>query len=93
MRSAFEHALQRDPRNWYATLELATLDSVEGDKQEALERLDRVAQLNPREPLTSLVRQGVLSGRPVTIEALDAAFLERYCAVLSRRVGPDGTCT
>jgi uncharacterized membrane protein len=92
MRIAFDRALDRDPDNWYATLELAALDAIEGDPQSALERLQRVSELNPREPVTDQVRQGLFSGRPVSLETLDAIFLERYCQRLGREVGPDG-CT
>jgi O-antigen ligase len=92
MRIAFDRALDRDPDNWFATLELAALDAIEGDPQSALERLQRVSELNPREPVTDQVRQGLLSGRPVSLETLDAIFLERYCQRLGREVGPGG-CT
>ena len=90
VRTSFERALERDPRNWYAEIELATLDGVEGDKQSALAGLDRVAVLNPREPLTATVRQGVLSGRPVTLDQLYTDFLDRYCQQLGRTAGPNG---
>jgi hypothetical protein len=93
IRSSFDRALERDPRNWYAILELAALDGVEGDSQSALQRLDRVAQLNPREPLTAQVRQGVVSGQPMSLEALDAAFVARYCERLGREPGANGGCS
>jgi O-antigen ligase len=93
MRAAFEQALDRDPRNWYATLELAALDAVEGNAQASLDRLDRVAELNPREPVTDEIRRGVLKGRPVTLEELDDIFLERYCRVHGQELGPDGCVT
>jgi hypothetical protein len=48
--------------------------------------------LNPGEPVTDQVRQGLLSDRPVSLEMLDAIFLERYCQRLGREVGPGG-CT
>jgi hypothetical protein len=92
MRVAFERALERDPRNWYAALELAALDAIEGDRQGSLERLDRVAELNPQEELTNRVREGLLSDQPVSLQALDADFIERYCRRLGREVGPNG-CT
>ncbi len=93
VRSSFERALGRDPRSWYAELELAALDGIEGHKQSALARLDRVAELNPREGLTATVRQGVLSGKPVTLAELDADFLYQYCQRLGRKVGPNGCQT
>jgi hypothetical protein len=90
VRSSFEGALERDPDNWYAELQLATLDGMEGRKASALTRLDRVAALNPRENLTATVRQGVLSGKPVTLHQLDQEFISRYCQTLGRQVGPNG---
>ena len=93
VRSSFERALERDPGNWYAEIELAALDGVEGHKQSALARLDRVAALNPREPLTATVRQGVISGKPVTPDQLQTDFLERYCERLGRTAGPKGCQT
>ena len=47
MRIAFERALDRDPDSWYATLELAALDAIQGDRKSALDGLARVAELNP----------------------------------------------
>ena len=93
VRSSFEAALGREPDNWYAELQLATLDGMEGRKASALARLDRVAILNPREPLTATVRQGVLSGKPVTLHQLDQDFIFRYCQTLGRQVGPNGCQT
>jgi O-antigen ligase/polysaccharide polymerase Wzy-like membrane protein len=92
MRSYFSQALERDPRNWYATLELGALDGIQGDRQAALQRLARVAQLNPREPLTARVRRGIVSGHPVMLRELDAAFTARYCARLGRTPSPNGGC-
>jgi hypothetical protein len=90
MRAAFNEALARDPRNWYAILELAALDALQGEAPAAIERLDRVAELNPREPLTEEIREGLLSGSPVTLEELDNNFLERYCRVHGQELGPNG---
>jgi hypothetical protein len=93
MRIAFERALDRDADNWYATLELAALDALEGDRASSLERLQRVTELNPRESMTEQVRQGLLSGNPVNLQDLDAAWLARYCDRLGRDAGPEGCVT
>jgi tetratricopeptide (TPR) repeat protein len=92
MRTSFDRALDRDPRNWYATVMLAALDGVEGDSKAALRGLDRVAELNPREGITAQVRKGITSGHPLTIEQLNRAFLARYCNTLGRELARDGTC-
>jgi tetratricopeptide (TPR) repeat protein len=91
--AAYERALERDPRNWYATLELAALAAIRGDVPGSLERLDRVAALNPLEPVTEEVRRGVLDGRPISLGQLDDTFLERYCLVHGQVLGPDGCQT
>lgn len=84
MRAGFERALERYPRSWYARLELAALDALELDRASALGRLREVEDLNPREELTELVREGVVRGRPVSLARLDAALLERVCGRLGR---------
>jgi hypothetical protein len=89
-RLSFTRALERDPRNWYATLELAALDALEGDRASALARLDEVARLNPGEQLTARVRKGIEEGRPVSLDELDASFIERYCARQGRQATPTG---
>lgn len=93
VRSSFERALERDPRSWYAELELATLDGIQGNKRAALARLNRVAALNPRETLTAKIRDGIRNGEPVTLEELNTEFLARYCRVLGREPGPNGCRT
>jgi O-Antigen ligase len=92
MRSSFDRALERDPRNWYATLELATLDGIEGRRDQALARLDRVSELNPQEPITATVRNGILRDKPPTLADVDRAFLERYCRVLGLAATANGDC-
>jgi O-Antigen ligase len=92
IRSSFTGALERDPRNWYATLQLAALDGVEGHWSAALQRLDRVAELNPREPEIATVRNGIVSGHPVSPASLDAAFVARACQRLGRNPDPNGGC-
>ena len=90
MRTAFERALDRYPESWYATLELAALDAVEGDRRSALRRLREVENLNPREEMTAVVRRGIVRGRPVSLAMLDAVFLERVCSRLGRSPAPGG---
>ncbi|MFL5906804.1 MAG: O-antigen ligase family protein [Solirubrobacterales bacterium] len=93
MRTSFDRALARDPRNWYATLELAVLDGVQGDSKSAIRRLDRVSELNPRESLTAKVREGVLSGHPISPRKVDSIFLVRYCEIIGRPVSKNGGCS
>jgi hypothetical protein len=74
---AFERALDRHGDNWYAELELAVIAALEGRRDEALERLDRAEELNPREDAVDVVRDGVVSGEPVDPHVLDRIFLQR----------------
>lgn len=77
MRSAFLNALERNPDNWYAHLELAVLDSLEGRKAAALVRLARARELNPLEPAIALVTQRVRAGERVSPRVIDRMFLQR----------------
>jgi tetratricopeptide (TPR) repeat protein len=74
---AFERALDRHGDNWYAELELAVVAALEGRRDEALARLDRAEELNPREETVDIVRDGVVSGEPVDPHVLDRIFLQR----------------
>jgi hypothetical protein len=49
-RRAFERALAREPRDWYAGVQLALLDLAAGRRQAALRRLRAADALSPREP-------------------------------------------
>jgi tetratricopeptide (TPR) repeat protein len=74
---SFERALGRHPDNWYAELELAVIASLDGRREEALERLDRAEELNPREETVGIVREGIETGEPVDPHVLDRIFLQR----------------
>jgi len=74
---AFTRALDRHADSWYAELELAVIAAVEGRRDEALARLDRAAELNPREETVDIVRDAVVGGEPVDPRLLDRIFLQR----------------
>ena len=75
--AAFRRALERNPTNWYAHLELGVLEAIGGHRSEALEHLRRANGLNPREPLIDLALERVTEGDEVTLEEIDAALRER----------------
>lgn len=77
MRAAFRRALERNPHNWYAHLQLAVAASLAGERERALEILGHARELNPAEPALDLVAEGIRSGEPVSPEALDRMFLQR----------------
>jgi O-antigen ligase len=74
---SFERALGRHADNWYAELELAVIASLDGRREEALARLDRAEDLNPREETVGIVREGVETGEPVDPHVIDRIFLQR----------------
>jgi O-antigen ligase len=72
-----EEALDREPRNWYAHLELAIAQARLGRRADALASLDRAAELNPREDAIAEVREDVARGEPVDLAELDGVFRQR----------------
>lgn len=74
---SFERALERDGQSWYAELELAVVAAEEERTADALARLERAEELNPREEAVDLVRAGVRRGEPVDPAVLDRLFLQR----------------
>jgi hypothetical protein len=77
MRSAFKEALRRDPRDWYAHLELAVVASLEGRRTVALRELANARRLDPLEPVLVDVQRDVLAGKRVSPARLDQIFLAR----------------
>jgi hypothetical protein len=55
-RSAFEDALERNPDDWFAHVQLALLDAAAGRRTEALTRLTNAEALNPLEPAVRAAR-------------------------------------
>jgi hypothetical protein len=81
MRAAYERALERSPRNWYAHLELAILDANSGARDVALARLDEAQALNPLEPTIDEVRRLVAGGERVSLEVIRRTFVQRVQAI------------
>jgi O-antigen ligase len=72
-----EEALDREPRNWYAHLELAIAQARLGRHADALASLGRAAELNPREDAIGEVREDVARGETVDLAELDSVFRQR----------------
>ncbi len=83
-RRAFTRALEREPSNWYATLQLATLDLQEGQASSGQRLLELARELNPRDPLIRLAVQRARSGSPLTLQQINQRLLRRLCAVVGR---------
>jgi hypothetical protein len=77
MRAAYSAALERNPRNWYAHLEIAILDANAGKRAAALRRLATARALNPFEPTIADVRRRVEEGQRVSLEVVSRTFLQR----------------
>lgn len=77
MRSAFTEALRRDPRDWYAHLELAVVASLDGRRAVALRELEAARRLDPLEPVIAQVESDVRAGRRVSPAEIDQIFLAR----------------
>ena len=77
MRASFEGALGRDPRNWYAYLELGVLDSIQGRKTQAVGLLARAHALDPLEETTTAAIERIENGRSLSFGELDRLFVER----------------
>lgn len=77
MASSFERALERNSDDWYAHLELAALASLERRPREAIRHLAFARALDPREPVIAEVKTEIISGHPISLEALDRIFLAR----------------
>jgi hypothetical protein len=83
-REAFARAAEREPTNWYALLELASLDIAAGQPGRGIERLREARELNPDEPLIAVALRRARSPEPLTSVAIDRALIDRVCS----RVGP-----
>jgi O-Antigen ligase len=77
MARSFARALQRNPHDWYAHLELGAAYANEGLRRAALAQLATAHDLNPREPTIPFVEGRVRRGLRVSTAALDETFLRR----------------
>jgi len=77
MRRSFERALGRNGDNWYAWLELAIVDSLDGRRRAALADLARARALDPGEGTISTVAADVRAGRHVSTAEIDRTLLRQ----------------
>ena len=70
-RSALTTAIRREPRNWFAHLELGLVGSQQEDTARAVESLERAAELNPRQPVVDEVLAAVRAGEEVDPRAVE----------------------
>lgn len=81
--SAFDRALEREPNNWYALLQLGTLRAAMGEEGAAA-AIARARELNPLDPLPRTALRRLRAERPLSPVAINDAFLERVCSVVGR---------
>jgi O-Antigen ligase len=86
MAAAFTRAIERNPKNWYAHLELGVAYANAAHRADALAELRMARLLDPREPTIPAVIRRVRAGRHVSTAALDEIFLRRtFVSNRSRR--------
>ena len=81
MEAAFRRALQRNPLNWYAHLELGIALALGGEVGPARLQLERARALNPREYAIMVVQRDLDEGRRPSPAEIDRLFLERIRTV------------
>jgi O-antigen ligase len=84
MRNAFRDALARDPRQWYARLELGLAETGMGRRREGLRAVRAARRLNPRDPVVQLVERRLRIGSRIDRAEIDRLFTERYRSRVGR---------
>ena len=77
-RAAFTEALQREPKNWYAYLQLAMLEGSLGDNAAARRYLNRSLALNPNDKVADKVRRLLDQGRAIDPNELNQRFVTQF---------------
>jgi hypothetical protein len=77
MRAAFGRAVERQPSNWFAHLELALGAAESGDRGLALAHIRRARSLNPRDGTLKEVENALERREQVDRRALEDRFVER----------------
>jgi len=76
MRTKYEQAVDREPYDWYAQLELGVAAAATGRTAQAGEALQRSRALNPRDPIVRKVVALFAAGRRIDPSDVDRMFLE-----------------
>jgi tetratricopeptide (TPR) repeat protein len=71
----FALALERSPRDAYATLERGAIASARGHRRAAVRLLERAVRLNPRDPITREALLLVRAGGRVNVQELNRSIL------------------
>lgn len=73
----FRQALEREPRNAYALLELGAIAAGDGERATGLRLLRRASGLSPRDPDIARALRRVNRGRPLDVRSLNRSILRR----------------
>jgi O-antigen ligase len=84
MDSSFRRALDRNPHNWYAWLELGIAEALNGSPRAALANLRRAQALDPDEATIAATAAKIRSGRRVSPVELDEAMLRKVAVDAGR---------
>ncbi len=74
-RTALRRALEREPDNWYAHLQLGLLDGLQGRFRPAAAEVRRARELNPRDPGAALVERLLRRRAHVQPELVNSFYL------------------
>ena len=85
-QKAFEDALDREPRNAFATLQLGAIASARGDRTGAVRLLSRATGLAPEDAVTRTALADAQRGKQVDVETLNERILGRAKDILSNDV-------
>jgi Flp pilus assembly protein TadD len=75
MEQSFERAVDRNPSNWYAWLELGVLGTQRGRFDEATRQLQRAQAIDPREPVIRFALQRARRKQAIPPARVDRAIL------------------
>jgi O-antigen ligase len=82
----FDEALDREPRNAFATLQLGAIASTRGERDRAMGLLSRAVELSPKDPVSQAALARARKGKQVDVEALNERILTRARDLLSNDV-------
>ena len=86
-QAAFARASEREPTNWYALLELGSLEIARGRRPQGIVQLREAQQLNPDEPLIATALRRARSVKPLTPQQIDRVLLDRVCTIVGQTHG------
>ncbi len=75
-RDALTRALDREPKNWYANMQLALLAASLGDYEEASAYVRRAQELNPEDPVVAIAVQLIRLEEPVDPGLMNQIYAE-----------------